>query len=250
VYRFYSRVAGNAPLTRSQVAYLTDIAGIAGARPAGSVSHIQNVTRMAAGANEISGEVARAATNPGVLSQIRNRFFMFFRAGTVRGNQIVAPVGERIYLNVVADHATEVMQSLVRQVVDNPQRFPGVVAAKLTGPGSVAGRADAIVIYMGDQAASSRVLNWIREYQAANPGRFQAATPQMTEQVLEGVSVGAEPVGMGGTASFGSLRSDLIARALNDAARQGLTREQFGALVDQLFSGARINPALPHTNLP
>ena len=49
-------------------------------------------------------------------------------------------------MNIVADHATEVMDSLVRQVVDSPQAFPGVVAAKLTGPGSVAARADAIVI--------------------------------------------------------------------------------------------------------
>lgn len=250
VYRLYSQVAGNAPLTRSQAAYLADLAGIAGSRPAGAVSHIQGVTRMAGGADEISAEVARAAADAGALARIRNRFFMFFRAGTVRGNQIVAPVGERIYMNVVADHATEVMQSLVRQVVDNPQSFPGVVAAKLTGPGGVAARADGIVIYMQDQAASSRVLNWIRGYQAANPGRFQAATPQMTEQVLTGVSVGAEPLGVGGTASFGSIRSDLIARALNDAANRGLTREQFGALVDQLFRGARINPNLPHTNLP
>ncbi|MES1242774.1 MAG: DUF4157 domain-containing protein [Acidobacteriota bacterium] len=250
VYQLYSRVAGNAPLTRSQAAYLSDIAGIASVRPAGSVSHIQGVTRMAAGADQISAEVAQAATDAGALARIRNRFFMFFRAGTVRGDQIVAPVGERIYMNVAADHATEVMQSLVRQVVDNPQNFPGVVAAKLTGPGGVAVRADAIVIYMQDQAASNRVLNWIREYQAANPGRFQAATPQMTEQVLAGVSVGAEPVGLGGTVSFGSLRSDLIAQALTDAANRGLTREQFGALVDQLFRRARINPDLPHTNLP
>ena len=249
VYRLYSQVAGNAALTRSQAAYLADLAGIAGSRPTGSVSHIQKVTRMAAGGDQISAEVARAAADAGTLARIRNRFFMFFRAGTTRGDQIVVPVVERIYLNVVADHATEVMQSVVRQVVDHPQNFPGVVAAKLTGPGGVAGRADAIVIYMQDQAASSRVLNWIREYQAANPGRFQAATPQMTEQVLTGVSVGAEPLGAGG-ASFGGLRSDLIARALTDAANRGLTREQFGALVDQLFRGARINPELPHTNLP
>lgn len=250
VYRLYSRVAGNAALTRTQAAYLADIAGIAQSRPAGAVSHIQGVTRMAAGGDQISAEVAQAAASPGALARIRSRFFMFFRAGTVRGNQIIAPVGERIYMNVVADHATEVMDSLVRQVVDSPQAFPGVVAAKLTGPGSVASRADAIVIYMEDQAASSRVLDWIRQYQAATPGNFQAATPQMTEQVLTGVSVGAEPLGVGGTASFGSLRSDLIAQALTDAMRRGLTREQFGELVDQLFRGARINPDLPHTNLP
>ena len=94
------------------------------------------------------------------------------------------------------------------------------------------------------------MLDWIRHYQAANPGNFQAATPQMTEQVLTGVSVGAEPLGVGGTASFGSLRSDLIAQALTNAMRRGLTREQFGELVDRLFRGARINPDLPHTNLP
>jgi Domain of unknown function (DUF4157)/HopA1 effector protein family len=250
VYRLYSRVAGNAPLTRSETAYLADIASLARSRPAGAASHIQNVTRLAEGVDEISAEVARAATNPDVLAGIRNRFFMFFRAGTVRGGRIIAPVGERIYLNVVADRATEVLDALVRRVVDHPQEFPGVVAAKLTGPAGVVRRADAIVVYMENQAASSKVLNWMREYQAANPSYFQAATPQITEPVLSGVSVGAEPVASAGGASFGGLRSDLIARALTDAGQRGLTREQFGALVDQLFRGAKINPDLPHTNLP
>jgi hypothetical protein len=249
VYRLYSRVAGNAPLARSETAYLADIASIARSRPVGAASHIQSVTRLAAGAEEISAEVAQAATNPAVLANIRRRFFMFFRAGTVRGNQIVVPVGERIYLNVVADHATEVLDALVRQVVDHPQNFPGVVAAKMTGPAGVVRRADAIVVYMENQTASSRVLDWMREYQAANPRYFQAATPQMTEPVLTGVSVGAEPVASAGGASFGGLRSDLIAQALTDATGRGLTREQFGALVDQLFRGARVNPDLPHTNL-
>jgi hypothetical protein len=248
IYALYSRVAGNAPLTRTEIAYLNDVASVARARSAGAVSHIQGVTDMAIG-DQISAQVARAASNPNTLAGIRNKFYMFFRAGTVRGNQILRPVGERIYINVVADRATELLDALVKQVVDNAQRFPGVVAAKLTGPGGVVRRADAVVVYMEDQAASSRVLNWVREYQTANPSVFQAATPQMTEPVLAGVSVGAEPVASGGQVSFGSLRAAKIAEALTDATRQGMTREQFGALVDQLFRNARIDPELPHANL-
>jgi hypothetical protein len=250
VYKLYSRVAGNAQLTRSETAYLADIASVAASRPVGAASHIQGETRLMEGANEISAEVARAATDPDVLARIRGAFFMFFRAGTVRAGRIIPPIGERVYLNVAADHATEVLNAVVGRVVDHPQDFPGVVAAKLTGPSGVVRRADAIVVYMENQAASSRVLDWMRRYQAANPRFFQAATPQMTEQVLTGVSVGAEPVASAGGVSFGQLRSELIARAVTDAGQRGLSREQFGALVDQLFRGARINPDLPHTNLP
>ncbi len=249
VYNLYSGTAGNAPLTRSEGAYLADLASLARGRPGGAVSRIQNVTGLDLG-DQISAAVARAATDPSNLAQIRSKFFMFFREGAVRNGKIVARVGQRVYLNVAADRATEVMQAVVQQIVDNPQNFPGVAAAKLTGPGGVASRADAIVIYMDNEAASGRVLDWMRNYQSANPSFFQAATPHMTEGVLAGVSVGAEPVASGGEISFGSLRSNLIQQAVKEAVRQGLTREQFAARVDELFRAAKINPDLPHANLP
>src|SRR5262249_26021694 len=110
VYRLYSRVAGNAALTRAEAAYLGDIAALARSGAAGAVSHIQQLTPRVAG-DQISAEVAQAAASAGSLPRLRSRFFFFFRAGTIRNSQVIVPVGERIYLNVVADHATEVLDS-------------------------------------------------------------------------------------------------------------------------------------------
>ena len=55
---------------------------------------------MAAAGDQISAEVAQAAADAGALARIRNKFFIFFRVGTVRGNQIVAPVGSAMRIVV------------------------------------------------------------------------------------------------------------------------------------------------------
>jgi hypothetical protein len=72
----------------------------------------------------------------------------------------------------------------------------------------------------------------------------------MTNRVLEGVGVGAEPLNAAGGASFGSLRSTVIYNALRHSADHGHTAEQF---VQEVLAGLRragIDPARPHLNLP
>jgi hypothetical protein len=81
-------------------------------------------------------------------------------------------------------------------------RPAGIEAPALT----VQGLTGAIcIIYGTDEAASGRVLDWVRAYRAANPEHFMHAPP-MTHQVLEGVSVGMEPT-VAGPASASSGRT-------------------------------------------
>jgi hypothetical protein len=218
VYRLYSHASEANPLTRSSVEYLNEISGIVAGRPQGAVSNIQG-------------------------SAVRG-FHRFERAGAN-----LSAIQERIYLNVKADHAPEVMDFVVRDIVDNPGQFPGIGMAKLTGPGSISGRADAIVIYAENQAAVQNALRRIRNYHAAHLGHFQTTTPPMTNRVVDGVSVGAEPLGVGGQASFGSVRSDIIYNALEQAVSKNLTRQQFRELALRLFQRRGINPEAPHLNL-
>jgi hypothetical protein len=63
----------------------------------------------------------------------------------------------------------------------------------------------------------------------------------MTNQVLEGVSVGAEPLGSLGTVSFGSVRSKAVFEALQETLSKGGAREDFVKLVLQRFRAAKIN---------
>jgi HopA1 effector protein family len=219
VYRLYSRATVPNPLSRSPQEYLDEIAEITQGRPQGAASNIQG--------NPIRG------------------FHRFERSGAD-----LSAIQERIYLNVKADQAPEVMRFVVRDIVDNTSQVPGVGMAKLTGPGAISGRADAIVIYAENQAAVQNVLERIRSYHTAHPEYFQSTTPPMTNRVMGGVSVGAEPLGVGGRASFGSIRSDLIYDALDQAVFANEIRQQFRERVLTLFQRRGINPEAPQLNLP
>jgi HopA1 effector protein family len=250
VYSLYARTAGNAPLTRTESSYLTDLADVARTRPPDAVSHIQGVSPLRDG-DQISAAVAAANADPTQLPNIRSKFYMFYRAGTIANQDLVVNVGNRIYVNVVADEAPTVMRAIVQDIVDKPGAYPGVAAAKLTGPGGVVRRADAIVIYLENENATYKVLDWLRDYAQRNPTVFQTATPHMTSPVAPGVSVGAEPIlPVAGSGSFGSVRSDAINTAVVEAVQGGLTRDQFAARVDELLRAAQVDPALPHANLP
>ncbi len=235
VYDLYSRTTEANPLTRPAPDYLNDIAGIAHGRPAGSVSNVQN-----------TGEAIADLARSGRLASGRyNRtFFRFERAGAD-----LTQVNERIYLNIQADQAPEVMRTVVREIVDDPVKYPGISMAKLTGPDAVSGRADAIVIYGNDAAAVDRAMVRIRAYHAANPRAFQQTTPFITNRVLEGVSVGSEPVAAGG-ASFGTVRARAIYQALRNSMARGDGPDGFlrEVLAELRWSG--VNPAAPHLNLP
>jgi hypothetical protein len=235
VYNLYSGATEANPLTRPAADYLRDIADIAQGRPAGAVSNVQNT-------GEAIEDLARAGRLTG--GRYSQTFFRFERAGADLRN-----INERIYLNIKADHAPEVMRTVVRDIVDNPTQYPGIGMAKLTGPGAISGRADAIVIYANDAASVERAMVRIRAYHAANPRVFQETTPYITNRVLEGVSLGAEPVGAGG-ASFGQVRSRVIYDALRHSVEHGNNSEQFMREVFEGLRRAGVDPVAPHLNLP
>ncbi len=216
-YRVYNRATEANPLGIPEADYLTSVADLRTGRPAGAVSNVQG--------NPMTG------------------FHRFEREAAD-----LSLVQERVYLNVRADAAPDVMRHVVREIVDNPQQFPGVQMAKLTGPRGVPGRADAIVIYVDDTASAGRVLDSVRGYQQRNPGQFMTSTPPVTEPVAPGISVGSEPLETG--ASFGSIRAESAAQALEETVRAGGTREDFIELARDYLRGRGVDVDLPHTNLP
>ncbi len=119
--------------------------------------------------------------------------------------------------------------------------------ARSSRSAAVSQRAESIIIYATDEAASGRVLDWLRAYRASNPDHFMRSAPPMTQQVLEGVSVGMEPA-VSGT-SFGALRAKLITQALQETAGSQ-DQAAFVHRVLELFRREGIDPGAPHLNLP
>lgn len=236
IYGIYSGATEANPLTRPSADYLVDIAGTAQRRPPGSVSNVQS-------SGEAITDLAKAGKFTG--KRIERTFHRFERAGAD-----LTKVQERIYLNVKADRATKVMDDVVKDIIDNPSQYPGVGMAKLAGPGSVSGRAESIVIYAENAAAVERVMARIRSYHKASPDDFLTSTPPMTNRVLEGVSVGSEPLASGGAVSFGQVRSRAIYDALRQSVNRSETQEQFVERVLGALRKAGVDPDAPHLNLP
>jgi hypothetical protein len=219
VYRRYSQAPQQNPLTISDQEYLSRVRRITTGRPPGAVSNTQG------------GDPA-------------STFHRFQRAGADLNR-----VRERIYLNVNADQAPEMMEFVVRNIIDDAT-VPGVQMAKLSGPRIVGGRAESIVIYLDDPAAVEGVLTRLRGYQQTTPGTFRPGGPALTEEVAEGISVGAEPTMHGPSASFGTVRSDAIYRALSETVAAGGSRDQFISRARDLLRAVGVNPEVPHLNLP
>jgi hypothetical protein len=236
VYKLYSGATEANPLTRPASEFLGEVADIARLRPEGAISNVQGVR----------GSITELAEAGRLIGPKVERSFMRFE----RAGADLSRVQERIYLNVNADRAPEVMKFVVRDIVDNPSQFPGVSMAKLAGPGSISGRAESIVIYAEDTAAVQRVLQRIRTYSAANPTNFRATTPYMTNRVMEGVSLGSEPLGAARGASFGQVRSRAIYDALRQSVRNNETQQQFVQRIMDAFRRSGVNPDAPHLNLP
>jgi hypothetical protein len=243
----YNAVGAANPLTRSKGAFLDDIAGLAQGRPAGSVSNTQSF----GGAGDSIGDVVTAwkdgsmpATGMFGRDKLESTFFRFERPQW-QPDQI----RQRVYLNAAADRATDVMAFVVRQIVDDPTRFPGVEMAKLSGPGAVGDRSENIVLYTRDDDATRRVLDAVARYRATHADHFRTDTPAFTETIAPGVATGDEPAVGGGRLSFGSLRAQVIGAALQKSEQQGLDRAGFGRLVDEGLRAMQVDPARPHRNL-
>ena len=238
VYSMYAAASDPNVLTRSADEYLEEIAEIASARGADALSNVQGVRLASAAGDQITAQVARGGSN------LPNAFFRFQRAGVSMAD-LSERITQRVYLNVAADEATATMRVVVREIIDDAERYPGVLMAKLSGPSAVARRGDSIVIYAESVQAAERVLVRIRELQRANPAAFGEVAPALTEPVMRGVGVAAEPVGAVGQ-SFGTVRS----AAIYDALQASSTREQFVENVLAELSRRGVDVDFPHLNIP
>lgn len=235
VYQIYSGATEANPLTRSASGYLDEVAEIARGRPAGAVSNVQ----------ETGDAIVDLARHGHLTVQAHGDDFLRFE----RAGANLRDVGERVYVNANADHAPDLMRTIVRDIVDNPMEFPGTRMAKLAGPVEVPRRADSIVIYVTDASEATRVVDRLRRIQSAAPDMFRRTTPAMTERVIEGVSLGSEPLAAGG-ASFGQLRSRAVYEALESTMRRGGGPEEFARAVAERLRALHIDPLAPHLNLP
>jgi hypothetical protein len=243
----YNAVVTANPLTRGAGAFLDDVAGLARGRPAGSVSNTQS---FGGGGDALTDVVAAwkdgsmPATGTFGRDKLERTFFRFERPDWQPD-----AIRQRVYLNAAADHATDVMRFVVRQIVDDPARFPGVEMAKLSGPAAVGERSENIVVYTRDDDATRRVLDAVAAWRASHADHFRDDTPAFTEAVAPGVATGDEPAVGGGRLSFGSLRAQVITAALQKAEQQGLDRAGFGRLVDEGLRAMQVDPGRPHRNL-
>lgn len=245
IYSMYNAVTEPNPLHGTAQAYVQTLGQIAKARPADAVSNLQ---AFGGGGDSISG-VADMLQKPELGDAFRSRiagtFFRFQRA-----NWRPDTITDRVYINANADHAPKVMQHLVKEIIDNPARFPGVEMAKISGPSAVSNRAENIVIYAAGPDAAKRVQNAVLQYQKANPDHFKSSVPHMTEQVSPGVALGQEPPARyAGQKSFGSLRADVIGAAVSEAVKQRLGQRGFEALVRMRLTEAGVDGQRPHLNL-
>ncbi|WP_406318366.1 T3SS effector HopA1 family protein [Streptosporangium sp. NBC_01639] len=232
IYSLYNRSSESNPLNRTPQSYMDSIVNIAHDRPPHARSVIQATRKSVL---TLEGEPA--------TPEVGGDFFPFIRAHESGSN-----ITERLYVNANADKAPELMEALVREVVDVPDRFPGVYAAKVSGYQAVTRRADNIVIYADDDTAIANVVAWLREYQQKDPAAFMQETPPMTQKVMDGISRGAEPLAAG--ASFGLVRSKAISDALDMTREVGGDINMFMRNVSKMFLAFGVDFDKPHANLP
>lgn len=245
IYRMYNAISEPNPRSIAPDVYLGGLAEAAAGRPKGAVSNTQS------GHGDIQQAVATYEANTFDLgdmdkSALEQTFFRFQRAGWQPW-----AVAERLYINAEADHAPDVMNHIVKAILDQPEKFPGVEMAKVSGPAAVSERAENIVIYTTGPDATARLSAEMKRYQAAHPEHFKSTVPRMTEPVGVGMGMatGAEPMKYGGQKSFGSLRAEVISAALDKAVASDMDRQAFGELVDELLRQHDVDPAHPHKNL-
>ncbi|MDP7037832.1 MAG: T3SS effector HopA1 family protein, partial [Myxococcota bacterium] len=245
IYRLYNRASEANPLKALRPeAYASRLGDIASARPSDAISNVQSGF-LASEYNGISQALAAAKNGDVDVARLHSTFFRFERA-----NWQPETIRERVYINARADHAPEVMDFVVKEIIDNPGKFPGVEMAKISGAAAVSGRSENIVIYTSGDEATTRVLDAIASYTESKPNHFMKSTPMLTDGKALGVATGAEPSGdLGGRYSFGSLRAEAISKALAEAKHRGASEAEFISLVEDNFRALGVDPEAPHRNL-
>jgi hypothetical protein len=133
----------------------------------------------------------------------------------------------------------------MRVVVQEFVEGSGVPTAKVAAQRIVGVRRDSIVITASDLATVERIVLRMRTLRTENPAWIIADPVPMTDPIMPGVGLGAEPPSH---ASFGTERSQQIFAALQ-AAPPGETPEAFQVRVAGVLKAAGVDPAAPHSAL-
>jgi hypothetical protein len=251
VYRMYNRVATVTPSQVDSDAYMSDIIALSRGRPPNASSIMQSVSYIDAAG--VKKELPWSEMDPANIpargtpewEAPKRTFHHFSRPGFK-----AALATERIYVNVHPDYAFDVMETLLRDVIDSPTN-PGVEAAKMGGPTIAGTRSETIVIFCQNHFAVDEVLYVLDALYRKAPTQFLAETPEMTapDVLVPGVSRAAEPIQTGRPqiVSFGEVRAKAIERALGQKPADFAA---FVKLVDAELVVEKIDPANPHRNLP
>jgi len=159
-------------------------------------------------------------------------------------------IGERIFIHARADFALDIFKFLVRDILDKPEKFPGVEMVKIANPPALSNRTDNIVICTTGTEATERALKALETYQKTHSHHFMNDFPEMTEGKLPGVSVAEEPLPpWRGQESFASLRIKAMTDAILQTTQEGKDKEFYIQLVDKKLREVSVDPQNPHRNL-
>jgi hypothetical protein len=120
--------------------FLKEIRGLMNGRPADADTVSANGPASKPGvphdADVLLDAVINDNANPGYdLSRAGDDSFHFLRAGATDRDG-----AQNIYIDAVPDHATKVMEFIVREIVDKPDVFDGVTSARIFGPDATSRR--------------------------------------------------------------------------------------------------------------
>jgi hypothetical protein len=167
-----------------------------------------------------------------------------------RANCKHAEISERIFICARADFALDIFKFLIRDILGQTRRFPGVEMAKIANPPALSNRTDNIVIFTTGTKATEKVLKALRTYQKIHSHHFMNDSPKLTERKFPGVSVGEEPLPpWRGLESFASLRVKAISDALLQTEQEGKDKEYYKQLAYKKLREVGVDTMNPHRNL-
>lgn len=206
----------------------------------------ENPTEETKAAQKLSDAQLTETITKQLLSQLPSTSFRYVRAGVTED-----AAKERIVVHAKPEAAMQLMDKVVRGIVDKPGDFPGVASAEVVGPAIVGVLNQSLVIYTDSPQAADRVVKALEAYRQAEPQAFLDDVPPMMTKVSAGIARGEQPPPTKDPEAdpFGSLRVRLIFGALQKAREAKLDAEGFQRAVDQAFLQAGIDPQRPDRNL-
>ncbi len=196
-------------------------------------------------AAKLKDDVLKAQLVTHIDRQLLGGNLHFLRANST------AKAKEAVFVHASASWAPTVMEKVVREIVDDPKAFPGVVEARIAGAAVAGSNTQNIAIYTEDTTSAERVMQTLQRYQREKSEAFEDDVPAMTTKVAPGLSRAVEPVETKGQPylNFSDLRAELIFGALKTSNEKGLDEKGFRELVDSAFIQRGIDPQHPDRNL-